>query len=85
MAELDTTFQRLLDRAETGSEWDRLVTHYQVIGVSVHDAQLVASMIVNGIDRILTLNVSHFRRYVEIKPIQPQDVPPPPSFPMAST
>src|SRR5205809_1329260 len=51
LAEVDATFQRLPDLPETGPEWDRLVTHYRVIGVSVHDAQLVASMIVNGIGR----------------------------------
>ena len=75
LAEVDATFQRLADRPETGPEWDRLVAHYQVTGVSVHDAQLVASMSVSGIDRILTLNVGHFQRYVEITAVHPQDVP----------
>lgn len=78
LAEVDAAFRRLPDRPESGPEWDRLVAHYQIIGVSVHDAQLVASMIVNGIDRILTLNVSHFLRYVEITAVHPQDVTAPP-------
>src|SRR5262245_25258582 len=36
LAEVDATFRRLPDRHETGPEWDRLVTHYQVTGVAVH-------------------------------------------------
>lgn len=74
LAEVDAVFQRLPDHPEAGIVWDRLVTQYQVVGVSVHDAQLVASMIVNGIDSIPTLNMSHFRRYREITALHPRDV-----------
>src|SRR5437868_6776244 len=62
---IDATFTRLPDVAASGPEWDRIVTQRQVIGRAVHDAQLVASMIVHGITHVLTLNVPDFARYGE--------------------
>jgi len=38
-------------------EWERLVVRYRVSGKSVHDARLVATMIVHGAGAILTFNV----------------------------
>jgi predicted nucleic acid-binding protein len=81
LAEVDAAFQRLPDRAESGPEWDRLVAHYEVIGRQVHDAQLVAAMLVNEITHILTLNDADFHRYDEITAVHPQDVVPPPPAP----
>jgi predicted nucleic acid-binding protein len=43
--------------------WRQLLMTYSVIGVSVHDARLVATMKANGITHIITLNVSDFQRY----------------------
>lgn len=71
---VDATFLRLPDRPESGPEWDRVVAHYEVRARAVHDAQLVASMLVNGVDRILTLNVADFARYVEVTAVHPQEV-----------
>ena len=63
------------DCAETGPEWDRLVRQYDVVGRAVHDAQLVASMLVNGITHILTLNGADFQRYsAEITVVHPQEL-----------
>jgi len=76
LAELDAVFIRLPDRAESGAEWDRLVTQYRVVGRAVHDAQLAASMLVGGITRLLTLNVEDFPRYPEIRAVHPRDVSP---------
>ncbi len=83
LAEVDATFVRLPDRPEAGPEWDRLVTHYQVTGRTVHDAQLVASMLVNGITHVLTLNVEDFRRYIEVTAVHPAEVEPPLGAPAA--
>jgi predicted nucleic acid-binding protein len=55
-------------------EWKRLVSHYGVTGASVHDARLVAVMLVHGIGQILTLNPQNFRRYAGIKVVEPADV-----------
>jgi predicted nucleic acid-binding protein len=65
----------LPDSAATGPVWDRLVRQYNVIGRAVHDAQLVASMLANGITHILTLNGVDFQRYSgEIIVVHPRDV-----------
>jgi predicted nucleic acid-binding protein len=44
-------------------ELKRLLTIYQIVGKQVHDARLVASMVTWKIDRILTLNEKHFKRF----------------------
>jgi hypothetical protein len=74
LAEVDAVFSRLPDHPQYGPVWDELVTHHAVIGRGVHDAQLVASMLVHGISHILTLNVPDFVRYREIVTVHPRDV-----------
>jgi predicted nucleic acid-binding protein len=44
-------------------EFRRLLLQYSVVGKQVHDARLVAMMLVLQIESILTLNDSDFRRY----------------------
>ncbi len=55
-------------------EWERLVINYGVKGVNVHDAKLVAAMLVHGLTRILTFNISDFTRYMEIRAVHPTEV-----------
>lgn len=55
-------------------EWRRLVAAYSVSGVQVHDAYLVAAMIVHGIDHLLTFNTGDFARYSSIAAVNPQAV-----------
>ena len=43
--------------------WRELVARYGVSGVAVHDARLIAVMLVHGAQRLLTLNERDFRRY----------------------
>ena len=43
-------------------------------GIQVHDARLVAVMLVHGIENILTLNVTDFQRYPGISAVHPQKV-----------
>lgn len=55
-------------------EWERLVATYRVSGKSSHDARLVAAMVVNEIDSILTFNVLDFTRYTGITVLDPKTV-----------
>ncbi len=43
--------------------WRQLVVTYNVSGVQVHDAHLVATMLANGVSHILTFNTADFMRY----------------------
>jgi len=72
LAEADAVFSRLPDLAAAGPMWDRLVKQYRVQGTAVHDAQLVATMLAHGINRILTLNIADFARYSEVAAVHPQ-------------
>ena len=45
------------------AELKRLIGNYGVIGKQVHDARLVAMMLIWQIDTILTLNERNFRRF----------------------
>lgn len=60
---IERLFPMLPDSSKVYPEWRRLVVTFDVSGVQVHDARLVASMKVNGLSHILTLNVEDFRRY----------------------
>jgi predicted nucleic acid-binding protein len=68
-AEIET-LKRLFDlvpEEPLHSTWERLVVEYNVSGKNAHDARLVAAMIVNGIDSILTFNSKDFARYREVR------------------
>jgi predicted nucleic acid-binding protein len=53
----------VLEGDATHGEFLRLVGQYGVVGKQVHDARLVAIMLTWQVDRLLTLNDRHFRRY----------------------
>ena len=55
-------------------EWKRLVVAHSVRGVQVHDARIVATMKVQGINNIVSFNASDFRRYSGITATFPKDV-----------
>jgi predicted nucleic acid-binding protein len=67
-------FPLLLDTSAIYPEWERLVSTYEVKGVNVHDARLVAAMLIHGLTHILTFNIDDFRRYVEITSVNPGDI-----------
>lgn len=71
---LKAFFLLLLDTPAIYQEWERLVVTYGVIGVNVHDARLVAAMLVHGLTHILTFNTTDFARYAEITAIHPAAV-----------
>ncbi|MEG4808362.1 PIN domain-containing protein [Microcoleus sp. F8-D3] len=68
---LKQLFPLLLDTEAIYPEWERLVITYKVIGVNVHDARLVAAMLVHGLTHILTFNFTDFARYSEITAVNP--------------
>jgi predicted nucleic acid-binding protein len=54
--------------------WRNLVATRSVSGKQVHDARLVAAMMVHGVTRLLTLNTADFKRYPEITAVHPRAV-----------
>ena len=72
---LEELFPVLPDVPEIYPEWRRLVLEYSVMGVNVHDARLVAAMLVHKLTHILTFNIGDFNRYAaEITPVHPTTV-----------
>lgn len=55
-------------------QWRQLVVAHSVSGVQVHDAHLVAAMLVHGVTHILTFNGGDFQRYPSIAVVPPQDL-----------
>jgi predicted nucleic acid-binding protein len=64
---IEQLFPVLPDRSDVYQEWRRLVVKFNVYGVQVHDARLVASMKVNNVSHILTFNFKDFERYASEK------------------
>ncbi len=65
----------LAESEATYREWRRLVVRYRVSGVHVHDARLVATMHVHGVEHLLTLDTADFTRFKDlITVIAPSDV-----------
>ena len=68
---LKELFPLLLDLPAIYEEWERLVIAHAVMGVNVHDARLVAAMLVHGLTHILTFNTPDFRRFSQITVVHP--------------
>jgi predicted nucleic acid-binding protein len=65
----------LLPATETiYTHWVSLIDRYDITGRQVYDTRLMAVMQAHGITHILTLNPTHFRRFVEITVVEPQDI-----------
>lgn len=60
---LERLFPLLPDNPAVYPEWRRLVITFNVGGVQVHDARLVAAMKVAGMTHILTFNTADFSRF----------------------
>jgi predicted nucleic acid-binding protein len=67
-------FFYLLPEKPLHSIWEQLVLRYKVSGKNVHDARLVAAMIVHGVGEILTFNTQDFVRYTEIVVLDPATI-----------
>lgn len=71
---IEAELRLLPDGEHVHAAWRRLVVHYSVAGTQVHDARLVASMLVHGVSHILTLNDRDFARYSGISAVHPRSV-----------
>jgi predicted nucleic acid-binding protein len=59
---------------EVTKELLRLMTSHQILGKQVHDANIVATMIANGIKTLLTHNTADFKRFmsnIKVVPLAP--------------
>ena len=61
---IERIFTLISDNPENYRQWKRLIIQYQVKGVQVHDARLVATMKTHSIGHILTFNTDDFQRYL---------------------
>jgi predicted nucleic acid-binding protein len=55
--------RRLSEDDQSYLRWKYLVSKYNLTGVAVHDARLVAIMLTHGVMSVLTINDRDFRRY----------------------
>jgi predicted nucleic acid-binding protein len=68
---LKQVYKLLPDRTSIIDEWEKLVVMYSCHGRISYDARIVAAMKTHGITKLMTLNVSDFRRFPEITLIDP--------------
>jgi predicted nucleic acid-binding protein len=75
---LEKSFPLITESIDSYHHWRKLIIDYNVSGVKVHDARLVAVMLAHGVERILTFNDQDFQRYepAGIQPIHPQTILP---------
>lgn len=67
----ESQIEMLPDLAEVHREWRRILVDYSVSGTQVHDARLVAAMLVHGVTHILTFNTKDFARFDPIEAVHP--------------
>ncbi len=68
---IESGMSLLPDNEAVYREWRRIVVHYGVSGVQVHDARLAAAMYVHHVDHLLTLNVADFSRFTGLTAVHP--------------
>src|SRR6267154_1552292 len=66
---IERYFVLLPDSLATFQEWRRLVVAHSLLGISVHDAKVVASMNIHSGTNLLTLNDGDFKRYTSINAV----------------
>ena len=69
-----TLFDLLPETSEIFPTWRKLVLDYKVSGIQVHDARIVAAMLVHQVDQILSFDVDDFNRCRGITVVHPTDV-----------
>lgn len=74
LLKIEQVFDVLPDTEEVYKNWRELIVNYSVSGIKVHDAKIVASMKAHNIQTLLTFNAKDFKRYTDIKVIEPKDV-----------
>lgn len=68
-----TLFDLLPETPEIFQTWRKLVLDYKVSGIQVHDARIVAAMMVHQVDQILSFDLD-FKRYRGVTVVHPTDV-----------
>jgi predicted nucleic acid-binding protein len=71
---IETSFRFLPDNVNVYLTWRQPLVDHSIRGVQVHDARLVAAMLVHGVKRILTFNTRDFARYSQVEAIHPSQV-----------
>ena len=72
IANIRSLFRIADETHETTEQLLKLLQKYPTVGKQVHDANIVATMLVNGIDTLLTINVADMKRFsAEITIISP--------------
>jgi hypothetical protein len=74
LAAIEELLTLLPDSPGIYPEWKRIVTDYNVMGVKVFDARLVAVMNVYGVRSMLTYNTADFARYTGLTILHPSDM-----------
>jgi len=74
LKKLERFFTFLPDTEEVCRNWRGLIVNHSVSGVKVHDAKIVAAMKAHNIQTLLTFNAKDFKRYTDIKAVEPKDV-----------
>lgn len=69
---IETHFRLLPDSLATFIQWRNLVADLEIMGVQVHDAKIVASMVSYKIPNLITFNVRDFTRFNMINVIDPR-------------
>ena len=59
------------DTGDVGQQLLELVSQFDVKGKQVHDANVVATMLIHGVRRLLTHNVADFERFATLIEIVP--------------
>ena len=71
---IERDFEFLPDSREVHDHWRSLLVAYNIQGVQVHDARLAASMYVHGVGQLLTINVRDFRRFDDLRVLNPAEL-----------
>jgi predicted nucleic acid-binding protein len=66
-----TILRILPETPEIFPAWRKLVLHYRVSGIKVHDARIVAAMTIYQVPQILTFDLDDFKRYENIRVVHP--------------
>ena len=66
------------EHAGTTAQLLNLLAHTTVAGKQVHDANIVATMLVNSVPRLLTHNIADFKRFepkIQVEPLLTETAP----------
>lgn len=74
LKQIEQVFDLLPDTSDVYRNWRELVVKHSVSGVQVHDAKLVAAMKAHNIENLLTFNTKDFKRYSDIRAVEPKDI-----------